>query len=315
MAIKLGEKSLARALLASLLQQEPSNEQALMWSAALADSPLEGIRILERILAINPNNQQAKATLSMMRLNAMSKGQGGEPETTPPVASRALVCPLCDWQDVGTPSRCAKCGAVFDVANLKALQSNESANEQLLLAGVQRWEQSERHTRTFDGQINLARAYLNLNRSNDAIAHLRRAIEIRPEEHRIRRTLEQLRARKLVLAVDDSMTVRRIVSIVLERNGYRVAVACDGEEALVRFREESPDLILLDVVMPGMNGYQVCRAVRAEERSGRIPVIILSSNLLDRIKGRLAGVTEYLAKPFEADHLLAQIRRYLPVQA
>ena len=317
MAIKIGERTLARSLLGAILQHDPNHEQALLWTAALADSPSDAVRILERILHINPRNEQARNTVNVLKLNAVtadrqSNSRVEEPQQQPMAASRAWVCPLCDNQDTGAAVRCRRCGAILDVNDLKAISENDSGQENLLLGGVQRWEQAERHSRSFDGQINLARAYLNLHRSNDALIHLRRAIEIRPEEHKIRRALEQLRNRKLVLAVDDSMTIRRIVSILLERNGYRAAIACDGEEAMSKVREEIPDLMLLDVVMPGLNGYQVCRLLRQDERSAKIPIVILSSSLLDRIKGRLAGVTDYMAKPFETETLLHTLRKHLP---
>jgi twitching motility two-component system response regulator PilG len=315
MAIKIGERNLARSLLSSILQQDPRNEQALLWIAALAETTAESLLILERILEINPRNDQARSTLNVLRLNSVTAETApvAEPAPEPQASvSRAWICPLCDNQDVGSPSRCARCGAILDVNDLKSISENESANETLLLGGVQRWEQAERHSRSFDGQINLARAYLNLHRSNDALSHLRRAIEIRPEDHKIRRALDKIRSRKLVLAVDDSMTIRRIVSILLERNGFRAAIACDGEEALSKVREELPDLILLDVIMPGLNGYQVCRLLRQDERSAKVPVVILSSSLLDRIKGRLAGVTDYMAKPFEAETLVTTLRKHLP---
>lgn len=315
MAIKLGDRGLARTILGTILQREPNHEQALLWIAALADTPPDAIKILERILEINPRNEQARSTIAVLRLNAVTTDEATAPvyeEPQPTSASRAWVCQLCDNQDIGYPNRCSRCGAILDVNDLKLISENECANEQLLLGGVQRWEQAERHSRSFEGQINLARAYLNLHRSNDALTHLRRAIEIRPDDHKIRRALEQIRSRKLVLAVDDSMTIRRIVSILLERNGYRAAVACDGEEAMSKVREEVPDLVLLDVVMPGLNGYQVCRLLRQDERSARTPIVILSSSLLDRIKGRLAGVTDYMAKPFEVDTLLFTLRKHLP---
>jgi twitching motility two-component system response regulator PilG len=322
MAIKIGERGLAKTLLATILQSDPNHEQALLWSAALADSPSDAVRILERILEINPRNEQARNTVNVLKLNAMTSDESRGVESPaveaqnlplqPQSPSRAWVCPLCDHQDVGLPIRCQRCGAILEVNDLKAISENDSVHENLLLGGVQRWEQAERHSRSFDGQINLARAYLNLHRSNDALIHLRRAIEIRPEEHKIRRALEQLKNRKLVLAVDDSMTIRRIVSILLERNGYRAAIACDGEEAMSKVREEVPDLVLLDVVMPGLNGYQVCRLLRQDERSAKVPIVILSSSLLDRIKGRLAGVTDYMAKPFETETLLKTLKKHLP---
>ena len=64
--------------------------------------------------------------------------------------------------------------------------------------------------------------------------------------------------------------------------------------------------------MPGLNGYQVCRLMRQDERSTKVPIVILSSSLLDRIKGRLAGVTDYMAKPFETETLLQTLRKHLP---
>jgi twitching motility two-component system response regulator PilG len=334
LAIKLGERALARSILESLLEQEPGHEQGLLWFAALAETPQEGILILERLLSLHPHNEQARNTLSMLRLNSRAsapsesaaQAPGPSPVADPPPAAsaqggtptfgsgsyrRAVVCPLCDWQDSGAPKVCAKCGAVWDVTDLRALSENLTTNEALLRNAVQKWEQAERHSSTFEGQINLAKAYLNLHRSHDAIDHLRRAVELRPDAHRVRRTLEQLRSRKLVLAVDDSPTIRRIVSVVLERSGFRVVLASDGEEALLRIGEDRPDLVLLDVVMPGMNGYQVCRAIRADERFRRTPVVILSSSLLDRIKGKLAGVTDYLSKPFEPEFLIVTLERHL----
>ena len=313
LAIKLGERDLARSILADLLQQEPDHEQALLWYAALARTAQEGIRILEHLLSIHPYNKQARTTLEMLRLNAAaaaSAAAAGE-SMAQPAGHRAVVCPLCDFVEGGDPARCGRCGAVHDLNDLRTLAQPHASNEQLLLAGVQRWEQAERHARTFDGQLNLAKAYLNLHRSNDAVAHLRNAVELRPDAHKVRKTLAHLRSRKLVLAVDDSVTIRRIVSILLERNGYRVNLACDGEEALSRICEEKPDLILLDVVMPGMNGYQVCRAIRQDDRFTKLPVVILSSSLLDRIKGRLSGVTDYMSKPFEPEQLLRTMTKHL----
>lgn len=310
LAVKLGERDLARSILADLLQQEPHHEQALLWYAALARTAQEGIRILERLLSIHPQNKQARATLEMLRLNSAAASAAEESQAQS-AGHRAVVCPLCDYVEGGEPARCGRCGAVHDLNDLKTLAQPHTTNEQLLLAGVQRWEQAERHSRTFDGQLNLAKAYLNLHRSNDAIMHLRNAVELRPDAHKVRKTLAQLRSRRLVLTVDDSVTIRRIVSILLERNGYRVNLACDGEEALSRICEEKPDLVLLDVVMPGLNGYQVCRAIRQDDRFTKIPVVILSSSLLDRIKGRLSGVTDYMSKPFEPEQLLRTMARHL----
>jgi CheY-like chemotaxis protein len=322
LAVKLGQNDLARSLFQKLLKNDPRHEQALLWSAALSKEPAEAFRLLDRVLKINPTNPQAIATISMLRLNkvtADSRGNGdGDSERgtarSLTVSGRTWICPLCGLHGSGTPDQCERCGAVYRVHDLKAIAANRRTDEQLLLGALQRWEQAERYAKTYEGQLNLARAYLNLRRSHEAIPHMRRALELRGEDRDLRLAIDQLLARPMVLAVDDSMTIRRIVPIIVETAGYRAMTACDGEDALSKVSDSAstPDLILLDVDMPGLNGYQVCRAMRQMPSLKQIPIVILSGSMLDRIKGRLSGVTDYVPKPFEPDALRAIMRKYLP---
>ena len=221
---------------------------------------------------------------------------------------------MCGLHGSGTPDQCDRCGAVYRIQDLKAIAENRRTDEPLLLGALQRWDQAERFAKTYEGQLNLARVYLNLRRSHEAIPHIRKAMELRGEDRDMRLALEQLLARPLVMAVDDSMTIRRIVPIIVETAGYRAMIACDGEEALSKVADpgSTPDLVLLDVDMPGLNGYQVCRAMRQRAVLKQIPIVILSGSLLDRIKGRISGVTDYVPKPFEPDALRAVMRKYLP---
>ena len=315
LAVKLGQNQLARSLFHRILKQDPRHEQAMLWSAALSDNPGEATRLLERVLKINPSNQQAQSTLSMLRLNAQTgDGDQHRAEMGPPSSARTWICPLCGLHGSGRPEQCGRCGAVYCVHDLRAIAANRRTDEQLLLGALQRWEQAERYAKTYEGQLNLARAYLNLRRSHEAIPHIRKALELRGEDRELRLALDQLLSRPLVLAVDDSLTIRRIVPVIVEMAGYRAMTACDGEEALTKVSDpaSTPDLVLLDVDMPGLSGYQVCRAMRNMAALKQIPIIILSGSILDRIKGRLSGVTDYVPKPFEPDRLRAAMSKYLP---
>lgn len=118
---------------------------------------------------------------------------------------------------------------------------------------------------------------------------------------------------KIILAVDDSLTVRKIVAMTLEKNGYKVMTAADGYEALSKLKETLPDLILLDITMPGMDGYQVCKQIRANKMTKHIPIVMLSGKdgFFDKVQGRLAGAAQYMTKPFEPDALLQNVKKHL----
>ena len=118
---------------------------------------------------------------------------------------------------------------------------------------------------------------------------------------------------RLVLVVEDSGTTRKVISITLGRHGYRVAEATDGVEALSRISEERPDLILLDVVLPRMDGYELLAILKKNKKFKDIPVVLLTSKdgFLNRVRGRLAGAVAYLTKPFDPDRMIAEIEKHL----
>ena len=113
----------------------------------------------------------------------------------------------------------------------------------------------------------------------------------------------------LVLVVDDSLTVRKITSRLLIREGYRVATAKDGVEALEFLQDELPAVILLDIEMPRMDGYEVTRAIRANSRLKGIPIIMITSRTADKHRQYALdlGVNQYMGKPFDEEALLAAI--------
>lgn len=115
---------------------------------------------------------------------------------------------------------------------------------------------------------------------------------------------------KKILVVDDSPTERFALLEFLTKNGYHVVTADSGEEAVTKSKNEMPDLILMDVVMPGTNGYQATRTITRDEATRAIPVIMCTSKSLetDRIWGMRQGAHDYLVKPVNLPDLLARIR-------
>jgi twitching motility two-component system response regulator PilH len=115
-----------------------------------------------------------------------------------------------------------------------------------------------------------------------------------------------------ILLVDDSKTELHYLSDLLIKRGYAVRTAENGEEAMRRLGEETPDLILMDVVMPGQNGFQLTRAITRDPRFSSVPVIMCTSKNqeTDKVWGMRQGARDYIVKPVNADELIAKIHAF-----
>jgi DNA-binding response OmpR family regulator len=115
---------------------------------------------------------------------------------------------------------------------------------------------------------------------------------------------------RTILVVDDEPTLRETLAEALDADGFRVLTAADGREALSRFREHQPDLVVLDLMLPELSGIEVCRIIRAE--SG-VPIVMLTakSSELDKVVGLELGADDYVTKPFSLRELTARIRALL----
>jgi hypothetical protein len=116
-----------------------------------------------------------------------------------------------------------------------------------------------------------------------------------------------------ILVVDDTTESLRVLVEILQSEGYKVRPANSGELALAAIAAQSPDLILLDIRMPGLDGFEVCRRLKAEEATRKIPVIFQSAatDLADRLEGLRLGAVDYISKPFQREELLARVRTQL----
>jgi twitching motility two-component system response regulator PilG len=118
--------------------------------------------------------------------------------------------------------------------------------------------------------------------------------------------------RRIILVVDDSPTIQKVVSVTLEAHGHEVVTASDGMEALSKLRTIKPDLVLLDITMPHMDGYQLCRIMRSNDITRNVPIVMLSGKdgLFDKMRGRMAGAASYITKPFAPSTLPPLIDKY-----
>ncbi len=354
-ATRLGQKELAKVQVLELLRDEPENEQALLWAAALAEHAEEANGYLERVLAVNPANPQA---INILAVNRLNPGAGRRPPPVQPVqphpqppaglveaapvetaaltdaagrlppaggkllefremVRRGWSCPVCSFEAGQPHHKCDHCGCLLGLDDLQAVAENRGVNEKLLLQIAERLEQKAAAEPGAESFVNLARVLLNLNRSAEALGWLRKAADANPLDSSLPIVVKRLESRPLVMAVDDSATLRRILSIMLERKGYRVLTADDGMQALARLDEQMPALILLDITMPRMDGYQVCKIIKQSSYTKNIPVVMLSGNdgFFDKVKGKLAGASDYVTKPFEDEQLSRTVKKHVRTEA
>ena len=124
-------------------------------------------------------------------------------------------------------------------------------------------------------------------------------------------------AKQKILIVDDDNNIAELISLYLTKECFDTKIVNDGEEALKAFEQYSPNLILLDLMLPGIDGYQVCREVRAK---ANVPIIMLSAKgeIFDKVLGLELGADDYIMKPFDSKELVARVkavlRRYQPVK-
>jgi len=119
-----------------------------------------------------------------------------------------------------------------------------------------------------------------------------------------------------ILVVDDTHVNLQLLNLLLSRQGYRVLTADDGTAAIAVVQHDLPDLILLDIMMPGMDGYEVCQELKKEDNTKDIPVIFISalSDVFDKVKAFSLGAVDYIIKPFQTEEILARVSTHLIIR-
>jgi twitching motility two-component system response regulator PilG len=242
----------------------------------------------------------------------------------------AFDCPFCAAVNEPQSFVCPSCQAVLTLSDLEMLLSNSQADRPLLAEAIERME-SEMAARPFTGDelTALGIAHLNaknlrqgfiylqqasqMNQNNVVLGGQVNALAIRLDEIEQHESKTQEAKSCTILVVDDSPTVRKLISGKLEKSGHTVVLAVDGMDALAKINEVVPDLVLLDITMPRMDGYQVCKLIRNNNTTKDIPVVMISGKdgFFDKVRGRMAGSTGYITKPFGPDTLMRTIDAYL----
>jgi DNA-binding response OmpR family regulator len=120
-------------------------------------------------------------------------------------------------------------------------------------------------------------------------------------------------SQKKILVVDDEVDLVETIRFPLEMEGFNVLISYNGEDALNQARKEKPDLILLDLMLPKLDGYKVCRLLKFDERYKHIPILMLTAKTQekDKLLGKETGADEYITKPFDIDELMEKVKSYL----
>ena len=240
-------------------------------------------------------------------------------------------CPFCSSQNEPQAFSCGTCRAALTLSDIESLLNNQSVDRETLQAAVTQME-AEWNLRDFteDELTQLGIGYMNLgdyeaglkyiqeaswlNPNNVILAGQLNTIAIRLDEMRRQTEAHEMMPKgKTILVVDDSATVRKLISSKLEKSGHFVICAEDGVEALERLTEQVPDLVLLDISMPRMDGYEVCKQIRANPAARDLPVVMISGKdgFFDKVRGRMAGSTGYVTKPFGPETLMKALETYL----
>ncbi len=240
-------------------------------------------------------------------------------------------CPFCNESNEHQAFACHGCKAIFTISDIEMILSHKKANSEIISNSLKKME-SNKTLRGVDVEElkHLGIGYLNLRDFRKGFEYLQEAAKKDPsdvvlvsqidalairvaeiEEHQ--RDHEPISKGKRILIVDDSPTVRKLISGKLEKCGHEAICAVDGMDALAKINEVIPDLILLDITMPRMDGYQVCKLIRGNDATKDVPVVMISGKdgFFDKVRGRMAGTSNYITKPFGPETLMKTINEYV----
>jgi CheY-like chemotaxis protein len=248
------------------------------------------------------------------------------------------VCPFCEAGNNINDEVCGGCQAVLGLHNLDLLLSQDSVDRDKISDAVADME-AELESDSFSAEdyYNLGLACLNLKDIYAGLNYLQKSYILNSTNSLLKAQIDELAKRaesavkdddgdmavesvqssaagKVIMVVDDSATIRKLVSAKLEKHGHSVITAVDGMDALAKLEEVIPDLILLDITMPRLDGYQVCKLIRANDNTRFVPIVLISGKdgFFDKVRGKMCGSTTYITKPFGPEMLLRTVESYFP---
>lgn len=326
------EDKQAQQMLTTLLKQNQRNSDAWLWYSRITDNMKAITASLENAKILAKDNPEIIEESKKLQF-ALDNGC--------PSTGAIKHCPFCWTPFSGKPESCLYCKAYFRlVPNL--LKNPGTAKKAIIDQAIHRYTKIILVEKKHKVHFNLALAHLNCGQWEEGLDQLYKTRKLAPENEFYQQQLKILldhmanvelpmssdmsepsrkrtlattteRKNKTVLVVEDSATTRKVITVILKHEGFDVVEAKEGIEALARFNEIVPDLVLLDIIMPGMDGYQVLATMKNNASFKKIPVIMLTAKdgLIDKVKGKMAGCSEYLTKPFTPEQLMARVKKYL----
>lgn len=341
-AARNGDFNRARFLLAQVSEAEPDNEDAWLWLASISQYPEELLAFLNNVLTVNPKNQRAlqwsAATKAALAKSFVGRGIDASEQNQINFARQCFLQAVAyepenetAWLRLAALSTEKAEKHAYLEKVLRLNPENETAFDAFKIVQQQIAQSPEKlktaETSRASAQVSerLPEIYDEYEIKESPVFGSAGAEEISTAEEKLPSYFETEQPievspespaepkNKRILIVDDSATVRKLIFDKLENSGHEILCAADGVEALEMINRTIPDLVLLDVVMPQMDGYQVCKLIRADEKTKDVPVVMISGNdgFFDKVRGRLAGASGYITKPFGPDALMKTIESYI----
>ncbi len=338
LAIRLAEGNhfkKAHALLTRYLKANPSNSIAWLWYSRCLGNLQTISKSLAKCFQLTPKNLQIIEEIHKLK----QAYQYVEDE-------RVRRCPFC-WAPLNASGeQCHYCKSGLIVTKAIEQKNQDQVNSKFLINAVTRYTDVVARENNVKAVFYLSLANLNLNKAKEALDLLNEVSRINPDNKflsdQLNIVVNHVAARlpdyteyeenseqwtepvtwsapavqpqrKKILVVEDSPTTRKVIGLTLKQKGYAVVEAQDGLEALGKVNEERPDLVLLDIILPKMDGYRILSIIKKTPELKDTPVILLTSKdgVINKVKGRLAGSTDYLTKPFETNDLIETVKKHI----
>ncbi len=314
----------AQETLRSYLEVNPRGARGWLWYSRVINSMNDIEIALNNASEAAPDAPEIIEDVIKFKL---AKEEGGE--------GNFRHCPFCWYLVRDKALQCSYCKAYLAI-HKNAFERTPVAAKEVMDSAIKRYTRILEKERNISAHYYLCVAYLNVAQMKEALSQIHKAVNLVPKNKflcdqlnilvthlkpgkaaPIDNATKDAAARvadkgKKILVVEDSQTVRRVVTITLTQNGYRVIEARDGLEAMSRLVETRPDLVLLDIILPKMDGYKVLSIMKSNEDYKDIPIVMLTGkdSFYDKAKGELSGAAAYLTKPFNQEELLETIERY-----
>ncbi|MFZ2727503.1 MAG: response regulator [Methylococcaceae bacterium] len=316
----------AEQLLCDVLQHYDSNYNAWLWLARVTNNMSAIEFALKKAAYINPKRPELIEKIkkfNIARDNIKS--------------NFVLRCPFC-WAAVKEKDNdCHYCGASFFI-DANFFDKNTKSKTEIMDKAIARYDEALQRDSTNLNNVYLhfylAMAYLNRFYYQEALAQMNEAAKLAPDNNALIKQnsllvsymhsvgliasmeiseKKSILSKRKVLVVEDSMVTRKVIARTLTANNYEVSEAKDADQALDYIAHNNPDLVLLDIILPGKDGYQILAEIRKRPQLVKTPVIMLTSrdSLFDKLKGKVSDANEYLTKPFQPDELLLVVKKYL----